>query len=87
MRSHYYTIKHEVNIMVARITLWKQTARLLELVPTLDRPQAERVVEELHAIQAMHPLACCPKAKQRFCVCRISFSCPDHGSSCHGSHD
>ena len=31
--------------------------------------------------------ACCPKAKERFCMCTIAFSCPDHGHRCIGSHD
>ena len=31
--------------------------------------------------------ACCPKAKQRWCVCTVSFECPDHGYRCVGSHD
>ena len=31
--------------------------------------------------------ACCGKAKVVFCVCRVRYSCPDHGDRCHGSHD
>ena len=30
---------------------------------------------------------CCNKAQKVFCVCRVSYNCPDHGSRCHGSHD
>lgn len=39
------------------------------------------------ATTKVHGLACCPKAFVVFCVCRISFQCPDHGSNCHGTHD
>lgn len=31
--------------------------------------------------------ACCPLAETRSCVCLISFTCPIHGTQCHGSHD
>lgn len=31
--------------------------------------------------------ACCKKAVRVPCVCRISWSCPDHGSWCVGSHE
>jgi hypothetical protein len=31
--------------------------------------------------------ACCKKAQEKFCVCTLSFSCPDHGYRCIGSHD
>lgn len=31
--------------------------------------------------------ACCRYASVRNCICDISFSCPLHGSECHGSHD
>lgn len=31
--------------------------------------------------------ACCVYAERRFCVCRISFTCPLHGSTCIGTHD
>ncbi len=34
-----------------------------------------------------HYKACCPLATIRNCVCEVSFSCPIHGSNCHGSHD
>ncbi len=30
---------------------------------------------------------CCPKATGRPCVCEVSFTCPDHGVTCFGSHD
>ena len=30
---------------------------------------------------------CCPKAERVFCVCEVSYSCPDHGVRCKGSHD
>lgn len=31
--------------------------------------------------------ACCAKAKRRFCMCTMAFSCEDHGYTCFGSHD
>lgn len=30
---------------------------------------------------------CCPKATGRPCMCEVSYSCPDHGVRCRGSHD
>lgn len=30
---------------------------------------------------------CCPKASGRACMCEDSFTCPDHGVTCFGSHD
>ena len=30
---------------------------------------------------------CCPKAVGVSCVCEVSYSCPDHGTRCRGSHD
>lgn len=30
---------------------------------------------------------CCPKAECRPCMCEVSYSCPDHGTRCRGSHD
>lgn len=30
---------------------------------------------------------CCDKAVRRACVCRESWTCPDHGDVCVGSHD
>ena len=30
---------------------------------------------------------CCPKAVRQPCACDVSFSCPDHGTRCRGSHD
>jgi hypothetical protein len=35
----------------------------------------------------VHDMACCPKAAFRGCVCYVSFTCPDHGARCHGTHD
>lgn len=35
----------------------------------------------------VHSKACCPLAEINPCVCEISFKCPIHGGSCHGSHD
>ena len=31
--------------------------------------------------------ACCELAKQRFCMCLVSFTCVKHGYVCVGSHD
>ena len=31
--------------------------------------------------------ACCSKARQRWCVCTVSFDCEIHGSCCVGTHD
>ncbi len=30
---------------------------------------------------------CCEKAIPVFCVCYLSYTCPDHGGRCHGTHD
>ena len=30
---------------------------------------------------------CCDLAIFRPCVCLVSFSCPEHGTRCHGTHD
>lgn len=30
---------------------------------------------------------CCTKAQGRPCVCEVSYTCPDHGTRCIGSHD
>jgi len=30
---------------------------------------------------------CCPKAVGNPCMCEVSYSCPDHGTRCVGSHD
>jgi hypothetical protein len=30
---------------------------------------------------------CCDKATPLNCICRLSFSCPDHGHKCIGTHD
>ena len=30
---------------------------------------------------------CCPKAECIPCVCEVSYTCPDHGVRCRGSHD
>lgn len=34
-----------------------------------------------------HPKACCPMAEITNCVCDVSFKCPLHDQTCHGSHD
>ena len=63
---------------------------------TVARPEdIERVVETcellMNAVNAMEePLGlyqCCPLAKREFCVCIAMWSCPIHGTHCHGSHD
>jgi hypothetical protein len=33
------------------------------------------------------PMACCPEASRRQCVCMYSYSCPTHGEQHIGSHD
>ena len=30
---------------------------------------------------------CCPKAVGVPCMCEVSYTCPDHGTRCVGSHD
>ena len=30
---------------------------------------------------------CCERAVKRFCVCLVSWDCPEHGATCVGSHD
>ena len=30
---------------------------------------------------------CCPKATGVPCMCEVSYTCPDHGTRCVGSHD
>jgi hypothetical protein len=30
---------------------------------------------------------CCPKATRVPCMCEVSWTCPDHGTRCRGSHD
>ncbi len=30
---------------------------------------------------------CCLKAEVVPCMCEVSFTCPDHGGRCFGSHD
>lgn len=30
---------------------------------------------------------CCPKATEVPCCCIVSYTCPDHGVRCRGSHD
>lgn len=49
-------------------------------VKELDLQQARLRASE-------HPARCCDLAVVRPCVCRISFLCPAHGRTCHGSHD
>jgi hypothetical protein len=38
-------------------------------------------------VQAIAGRKCCPKASGRPCMCEDSFTCPDHGVTCFGSHD
>ncbi len=30
---------------------------------------------------------CCPKAEVAPCMCKVRYTCPDHGDHCVGSHD
>jgi hypothetical protein len=32
-------------------------------------------------------IGCCEKAEVQFCVCEISYTCPDHRRVCIGTHD
>jgi hypothetical protein len=53
---------------------------------------AIRLVETLERLpvsdwQVPDSMACCRKARRRFCVCFASFDCPVHGKTCIGSHD
>jgi hypothetical protein len=43
-----------------------------------------------HARQVTETISggrCCPKAEEVPCCCIVSYSCPDHGVRCRGSHD
>jgi hypothetical protein len=36
----------------------------------------------------LRSVACCEKAVTQFCVCEISYTCPEHaGQVCIGSHE
>ena len=43
--------------------------------------------EALADFRRDNPHACCEKAVRVYCVCRVSYKCPDHGQKCVGSHD
>lgn len=55
---------------------------LVSVKPT-DEVEARAKV----AISVYAPMVCCELAVFRPCVCTVSFSCPVHGSTCHGTHD
>ena len=38
-------------------------------------------------VQGIAGYKCCPKAECRPCACIESWTCPDHGTRCVGSHD
>ena len=46
----------------------------------------EQAIED-GKLEKISSRACCPLAEHRSCVCIESFSCPLHGTHCHGSHD
>lgn len=56
-----------------------------ELVALREVPPDE--LEERRDKAALHPERCCELAVLRPCVCRVSFTCPTHGTNCHGTHD
>ena len=43
--------------------------------------------DEQRAKARRHEERCCDLAIVRPCVCSISFSCPEHGTKCVGTHD
>ena len=43
--------------------------------------------EELAKRKCSDPRRCCDKAINFFCVCALSFLCPEHGSRHIGTHD
>jgi hypothetical protein len=53
---------------------------------TQDQKPAEKPKYEPHPNHGT-VYQCCEKARRVSCVCRISWSCPVHGSWCVGSHD
>lgn len=38
-------------------------------------------------VQGIAGHRCCPKAVGVPCMCEVSYTCPDHGTRCVGSHD
>lgn len=54
------------------------------------RPPEGHDAELWHAIQwsgRAGDTACCADARRTPCVCRISITCPTHGTRCWGTHD
>lgn len=43
--------------------------------------------EERRAEARRYPNRCCDLAVFRPCVCSVSFTCPEHGTTCIGTHD
>jgi hypothetical protein len=56
------------------------------MVEPLDADKRRAEAAEL--IQRVgYPDRCCDLAIVNPCVCAISYTCPDHGTKCHGTHD
>lgn len=60
------------------------TDEIAEVEPLSDE---EYTIRRKQAQQHYSHLACCDQAVLRNCVCSVSFLCPVHGVSCHGTHD
>ena len=52
-------------------------------------PQPSETPEERESVafRVSRGLPCCDLAERRFCVCIASYTCPTHGTHCHGTHD
>lgn len=63
----------------------------LESVEGIDpekfRQQRREYDQRMRSYVASAIQACCDLAILRPCVCLVSYSCPEHGEKCHGSHD
>jgi hypothetical protein len=58
-------------------------SRLVRSCPTPQQWSSGAYLE----VQSIAGHRCCPKAVGVPCMCEVSYTCPDHGTRCVGSHD
>lgn len=64
-------------------TMLSQALRLaLQNAAPVERPALVK-----RAYAPLPSRRCCAKAVRQQCVCAESWTCPDHGTKCHGTHD
>jgi hypothetical protein len=52
-----------------------------------ERARCVEMWERMRRVFRDRYAPCCDLAVLRPCVCSISYSCPEHGNTCHGTHD